>query len=295
MQLEKNIKIASKILENYFSSFLNSIKHRSEETIGTYKRSLREFIKWHKHEKAFHFRVIDVEKYKKYLAEKRKLSSNSVSTYLTALRQFFNFLTNNGAITQNPTENITCYLKPKKRNKTTINEKQIEKYLNSINRVDERSYRDFAISKLILSLGLQEIEIVRSNIGDYKKIETRSILFIQGKGKKNKDASVELVGDVKQALEDYLTFRRYSQDHEPLFMSAGNRTRGKRMTSRGIRERINLYLKLSGLKKQKKLIVTAYSLRHAAAKILATNGLTPEELQKKFRIGKLSTALNYYE
>ncbi|MDA0986712.1 MAG: tyrosine-type recombinase/integrase [Bacteroidetes bacterium] len=282
------------IFDEPYNLFLKSLKNRSLETIGTYKRSLREFLVWSKSYKNFQFKVEDVEKYKLYLTSFKKLAPNSVSTYLTALRQFFNFLTHNGTIIENPALKVKAYVKSVTINKSLLSQNEIDKYVNSIIKTDERGYRDFALSKLILFAGLQEIELVRANIGDYKNVEKKTFLFVQSKGKLKKESVIEIQKDVKQAIEDYLAYRRYANDDEPLFMSAGNRTRGKRMTSRGIRERINMHLKNANLKKKQKLNITAYSLRHAAAKIYATNGMKPEELQKKFRIGKLKTALNYY-
>ncbi len=284
------------LIEEQLKLFINSLKNRSIETSGTYERSLREFAKWFKGSKINNIQLLvaDVERYKKYLTSHKKLAPLSVSTYLTALRQFYNYLTNNGITTENPTSKVKVYSKPKFHTRATISQKEIELYLNSITKTDERGYRDFAFSKLILSSGLHEIELVRANIGDYKNINSHSVLFVQGKGKKNKDSSVEIQNDVKEALENYLTYRRFALDNEPLFMSAGNRTRGKRMTSRGIRERINMYLKLAGLKKNKNAKISPFSLRHTAARNFASNGMPPDELQKRFRIGKLKTAMLYY-
>jgi site-specific recombinase XerD len=65
------------------------------------------------------------------------------------------------------------------------------------------------------------------------------------------------------------------------------------MTTRGIRERVNLYLEKAGVKNGKSRRITAFSLRHTAATMMADNGATVEELQSRFRIGTANTAMLY--
>jgi site-specific recombinase XerD len=65
------------------------------------------------------------------------------------------------------------------------------------------------------------------------------------------------------------------------------------MTTRGIRERVNYYLGVSGVKQGKARRITAFSLRHTAALILVEQGATAEELMKRLRLGSRMTAEVY--
>jgi site-specific recombinase XerD len=65
------------------------------------------------------------------------------------------------------------------------------------------------------------------------------------------------------------------------------------MTTRGIRERVNYYLEVSGVKQGKARRITAFSLRHTAALMLVEQGVTAEELMKRLRIGSVMTAEVY--
>jgi site-specific recombinase XerD len=76
-------------------------------------------------------------------------------------------------------------------------------------------------------------------------------------------------------------------------MSAGNRTRGERMTSRGIRERMNAYLTVAGVKNGASRRITALSLRQTAIRSMVERGASVREIQEMFRIKKDSTVEVY--
>ncbi|HTX18131.1 MAG TPA: tyrosine-type recombinase/integrase [Bacteroidota bacterium] len=275
------------------AGFLKELRRTKPETRGTYERSLREFIRWYPAESGFRFRVRDVERYKTHLLRGKRLSPVSVSTYLTALRRFCDYLVASGVLAKNPAKEVTGGKRPLAHSRESLSAQDLQAVLREIERLDERGFRDFAIIKAMVGCGLSEIELVRANIGDLRTISSSMVFFVQGKGASTKETAVILPQDVKEAMEGYLAFRKDADEGEPLIMSAGNRTRGRRMTTRGIRERVNLYLRKAGLKSGKSRRVTAFSLRHTAATLMAQNGATVEELQSRFRIGTPSTAMIY--
>jgi integrase/recombinase XerC/integrase/recombinase XerD len=69
---------------------------------------------------------------------------------------------------------------------------------------------------------------------------------------------------------------------------------GERLTNKGIRIIISEYLEKSGVKKGRKRRLTPYSLKHTAAMIMVENGVTPEELKKRLRLGSIETAMIYF-
>ena len=287
------VRISPQRLLVYHAGFLRDLRKNKPETRGTYERSLREFLRWFPVDKHFRFRVNDVERYKSYLTKKQKLSPVSVSTYLTALRRFCDHLVEINVLTGNPAKQVKGNKRPQQHSRETITAQEVQAVFREIERIDERGFRDFAIIKAMVGCGLSEIELIRANIGDLRTISSSMIFYVQGKGETTKETAVILPNDVKEAFEGYLAFRKDADDSEPLIMSAGNRTRGKRMTTRGIRQRVNLYLAKAGLKVGKARRVTAFSLRHTAATIMAHNGATVEELQVRFRIGTQGTAMIY--
>src|SRR5208283_1390862 len=288
-----SVRISHQRLLGYYEGFLKELRKSKPETRGTYERSLHEFIRWYPVDQKFQFRVEDVERYKTYLTKKVKLSPVSVSTYLTALRRLCDYLVELKVLHGNPAKEVKGNKRPQQHSRETISAQDVQTIFQSIDRNDERGFRDFAIIKAMVGCGLSEIELIRANIGDLKMVSSTMIFYVQGKGKTTKETTVILPNDVKEAIQGYLAFRKDADDNEPLIMSAGNRTRGKRMTTRGIRQRVDMYLERAGVKNGKSRRITAFSLRHTAATMMAQNGATVEELQSRFRIGTAGTAMLY--
>src|SRR5690606_23505182 len=99
-KMAPGLQLSTGDLRRRIESFLEDyLRDRSPETVGTYRRSLNEFERWFALQRGrFRFAVADVEAYKRYLMETRELSQVSVSTYLTALRRFSQYLVDIGQI-----------------------------------------------------------------------------------------------------------------------------------------------------------------------------------------------------
>ena len=97
---------------------------------------------------------------------------------------------------------------------------------------------------------------------------------------------------IDSALERYLSTRADSQNEEPLFWGIGNRAKNHRVTTRGIRARVNHYFDLSGIKREG---ITPYSLRHTAAMLAIEGGATVSDVQEMLRLKTTASALVYFE
>lgn len=279
----------------FHSDYVNDLQRRNPETRGTYERTLREFMRWVRLEPELECSAKEIEKYKKFLLTKRKLSPVSVTMYLSSVRKFFDYLVSRGILHTNTAKLVKGGSPSQEHSRKSITVQEVQALIQAIERRDEIGFRDFAVVKLMISCGLSEIELIRADIGDLQTRKGIYTLRLQMKGRKTKDHTVTLPNDVKEAVKSYLAFRTNAQGHEPLFMSAGNRTRGQRMTSRGIRERINYYLDKAGVKNGQDRKVTALSLRLTAIKTMVQQGASVEEIKKKFHIVKELTVLKYLE
>lgn len=277
------------------SDYVNELQRRNPETRGTYERTLREFMRWVRLEPELECSAKEIEKYKKFLLTKRKLAPVSVTMYLSSVRKFFDYLVTRGVLTSNPSKLVKGGTPNTQHSRKSISVQEVQSLIQAIERTDEIGFRDFAVVKLMITCGLSEIELIRADIGDLQTRKGSMSVKLQMKGRKSKDRSVILPNDAKDAVKSYLAFRTNAQDHEPLFMSAGNRTRGQRMTSRGIRERINFYLEKAGIKNGEVRKITALSLRLTAIRMMAQQGASMEELKKKFHIVKELTVMKYME
>jgi len=285
--------MSRRALAEHFEGFLRSLRGKRPETRGTYQRALREFVRWFEKDGAFRFRVQDVERYKQHLTRRKKLSDVSVSTYLTAVRRFCEFLVSSGVLKHNPARSVEGNKRPLWHSRAVLGPGEVEQLLATVVRQDERGLRDYAVIRLMLDCALSEIEIIRANLNDLQRTEQGDVIAVQGKGRTRKDAIVPIPTEVKQAIDDYLRVSSRPTPEQPLFVSAGNRTRGRRMTTRGIRDRVNMYLEQAGIKQGRLREVTPYSLRHTAAVVMADRGASADEIRNRMRLGSVATAMIY--
>jgi integrase/recombinase XerC/integrase/recombinase XerD len=118
------------------------------------------------------------------------------------------------------------------------------------------------------------------------------VLRVQSKGRTVKDQEAPLDEPVVEAVETYLDTRDDVHPEDPLFVSHGHRSDGKRLKTRSIRSRINDYLKEAGIKRKG---VTPHSLTHTAALIWLNDGMPIDEVKQRMRHGTLDTTMIYYK
>ena len=269
---------------------------RRPETRGTYERALQEFLRWSGGRRELRLSVEEIIAYKRHLTQRRGLSDVSVSTYLTAVRRLCGYLQRTGALAENPAMEVSGNPRPRTHTRKALSVSDATTLLESLRGQDERGLRDAAVIRLMLRCALSDAEIVRLDLGDLRHGKGGWTLAVQGKGKASKDASVELPGDVSNALQAYLQRRAGTREDEPLFLSAGNNSRGRRMTTRAVRDRVNEYLEQAGIRTARtRARVTPRSLRHTAALLMAAEGATPDDIQRRLRLGTLQTVYVYLQ
>jgi integrase/recombinase XerC len=265
------------------------LKERSEETRGTYRRSLHEFERFFgRSGMAFGFLPADIEAYKQYLSAERGLHQVSISTYLTAIRRFCQYLTDIGLLEDNPARGVKGNRRPDSHSRDVLSRKEVEGLLSAIDISTRIGKRDVAIAYAMIYAGLSEIEIVRANLADLEQTLLGWYLRVQGKGKREKDRQVPIDTPVMEKIRIYLDARGRIRPENPLFVSHGRRSEGERLNTRSVRSRINIYLKRAGIKREG---VTPHSLTHTAAVFWFDAGLGVEEVRERLRHGTLDTTL----
>ncbi|MDX1547629.1 MAG: tyrosine-type recombinase/integrase [Rhodothermales bacterium] len=269
------------------------LKDRSKETRGTYRRSLHEFERWFVQQRGqFRFTADGVRDYKRYLMETRELSQVSVSTYLTALRRFCQYLLDIGLLTENPAAAVKGNRRPSSHSRQVLTETEIAQLLDTVNATTQIGKRDVAIIYLMLYGGLSEIEIVRADLRDLEQTLMGWYLRVQGKGHTEKDQQVPVDPPVMEKIRIYLDTRGRIRPEDPLFVSHGHRSEGERLNTRSVRSRINGHLKDAGIKRRG---VTPHSLTHTAALIWLNDGMSLQEVKQRMRHGTLDTTMIYYK
>jgi integrase/recombinase XerC/integrase/recombinase XerD len=287
------LSLSLRELRDHLQAFQDDyLSEKSDETVGTYRRSLNSFEKWFVQQNDVEFTEDDIRAYKTHLMEERDLSQVSVSTYLTALRRFCQYLTDIGELAENPATAVKGNRRPDSHSRSVLTEKDIEALEEVLGTTTQIDKRDTAIVYLMLYAGLSEIEIVRANVEDLEHTLMGPVLRVQGKGRTVKDQEAPLDEPVLEAVEAYLDTRDDVHPEDPLFVSHGHRSGGERLKTRSVRSRVNGCLRKADIKRKG---VTPHSLTHTAALIWLNDGMPLEEVKQRMRHGTLDTTMIYYK
>jgi len=230
----------------------------------------------------------DILAYKEHL--KDNFGPSTVSAYLVPVRAFYSWVSVTFGV-PNIAEGIKGSKKPEGFKKDPLTVDQIKTILSAIDLNTPEGLRDYALLSLMIHTGLRVIEVQRADISDIRNVMGRSVLFIQGKGKDEKDNFVILAPKVLQAITTYLKARGESLDAKaPLFASMSDRNHGGRLTTRSISRIIKDRFVNVGIDSEK---LTAHSLRHTAITLALIGGATIQQAQAMARHSNINTTMIY--
>ena len=261
-----------------------------ESSRKLYTRTLSQYFVWMEQEgKSLNTLTRqDVLEYKDYLQE-QSLSSLTISSYITAVRKFYEW-----AEGEKLYPNIAKGVKTprrqqafKKQHLTDAKSKELLDHFQSL------SLRDYAIVNLILRTGLRTIEVVRADVGDITFKGERRVLKVWGKGHGEKDDFVVLSDKAYLPIKNYLAAaRRGAKAGEPLFTSTSHQNAGGRLTTKTISTICKDGLKAIGLDGKE---FTAHSLRHTTAVAILKHGGQLTDVQSVLRHTSPVTSQIYTE
>ncbi len=211
------------------------------------------------------------------------LSPRSISTRLSALRGFYNYLLKNKKTKMNP---ATSILAPKieKRLPRQIGAETLAIFLEQIPQDEVLPARDRAIMEMFYSSGLRLAELVSLNV---KQIPaTTELMRVKGKGEKQRDLPVG--NKAREAVNKYLNFRDElirDSSEQALFISK----RGTRLAPRSVQQRLNFWAKKIGLP----VNLHPHKLRHSCATHLLENSQNLRAVQELLGHASLTTTQIY--
>ena len=262
---------------------------RTPKTVATYTKAIKVFFQF------LHDRGITaptretILEYKRNM-EERGLKANSINNYLIAIRQFFGWTELEG-IYKNVAKNIHSEKQTKDHKKDYLTVAQCKDLLGRIDRTTLQGKRDYALALLMITCGLRTIEINRANIEDIRTVGERSAIFIQGKGRADKNEFVNLPDTTEQAIREYLAARGETDGKAPLFSSLSHRTAGERMSTRAVSGIAKELMRAAGFNDERH---TAHSFRHTAITIaLIKNGGDIQEAAQFARHSNITTTTIY--
>ena len=260
----------------------------SDKTVETYTRAVTQLLKYLSSKGIKTPQKADLLSYKEHLASAGKKPS-TITAYIMAAKQFFKWTEEEG-LYPDIARNVKGVKVSQEHKKDALTKAQAKRLLQAIDRSTNKGKRDYAIIVLMITGGIREIEISRADIDDVRAFGDHNAIFVQGKGKTEKDEPVILSEATEAALIDYVRSKAPVRAKDPLFTSTAHRNAGERLTTKSISRLVKDYLKEAGIDSER---ITAHSLRHTAATEALKAGATIQEARQFMRHSNINTTLIY--
>lgn len=223
-------------------------RNYSPNTVDNYLYSIKQFVIWLQIpiEKVTHQ---DMSVYIDYLLSRRR-SPQTINTSLLRIRGFYDYLRHDkGLQIENPVRRGMCLRVPKPL-PLYLRDEDVDRFLSVITKA-----RDLAIFTIMLRCGLR-VQEVADLTKDAIDMQARRLLVLSGKGRK--DRVTYLSDDATEELQRYLQQRSSSRIKKVFLVEKGT-YKGKPLSVRGIKKRMEYYAKKSGVK------ISCHRLRHTMA------------------------------
>ena len=215
----------------------------------------------------------------------QKISRASIARNMSAIRNFFKYLTRNDIL-----EN-TAVLAIRSARKAKILPKPLsltdaERFLEAAKTMNKKSWeakRDVALYTLLYGAGLRIAEALNLNVRDFPL--GNDSMIITGKG--NKQRLIPLLPAVRQAVKTYLKATPYKKSDAPLFVGA----RGDRLNPGVVQRNVRFIRRMLNLPDT----VTPHALRHSFATHLLQGGGDLRTVQELLGHSSLSATQRYTE
>ena len=281
-------------LQKYINDYLESISNKKEQTQQTYKKALLLFLKY-KNRKNFGFTVDDIKKYRHHIQRVKKMKSYSVSTYLTALRQFLNYLVRIQVLEKNPAKRVKFKIKEREIKFDFLTKKQVNALINSIDTSNEIGLRDKALIQTMLYSACSEKDISNLMISDFFQNGKKAYFKVPKHGANNSAETIEIPNTAAKAINEFLKNRSNMFSNEPLFVSYSNRSNNKKITVRGVREIINQRTRECNLLTSLGVKLTPFTIKHTAGIIYVTNNPNIEKIIARLDIKHSGTIQKFFD
>jgi integrase/recombinase XerC len=274
-------------VEKFIEKFLQSLRQRnaSVHTVKAYTGDLDNFAAY---VGARNWRRIDHLTIRGFLSHlyERELSKPSVARALAAVRSFYRWLAQEGAVERNPAALVSTPKLPKKLPRVPTIEEMNTVLDGEMPEIASFPERDRIMFELLYGCGIRNSELIGINLDDIR-LSSEAIL-IRGKGKKER--YVPFGDSVKAALAGYLPVRqKMLAEHKKNTAALVINQRGGRLTTRSVGRIIKKIAVAKGLSPD----VHPHTLRHAFGTHMLEEGADLRSIQEMLGHERLSTTQRY--
>lgn len=203
---------------------------------------------------------------------------------IAAAKSFFSFLVADGAVKNNPTENLTSPSVGRSLPKPISHAEAMKLLEQPAKSSTPEAKRDSAMLSLLYASGMRVSELVSLNVDDITDDG-----FVRCFGKGHKERLVPIAQRAVLAVEEYIKEARpklvRSNEEKALFLNR----RGDRLTRQGFWQILKGYAKSAGLDKE----ITPHTLRHSFATYMLSGGADLRLVQELLGHANISTTQVY--
>ncbi len=275
--------------QDAFLRYLTDVRQLSLATAEAYASDVNQFVdflaaEWGE-DRAHDWASVDYGTIREFLADlaRRRYSKSSTARKLAALRAFFRFLLQEGAVRQNPAA-VAPTPKQDKHLPDFLYADEMEALLGAPDEATALGQRDGAILEMLYATGVRVSELVAMDVADLDLAQWQ--IRVVGKG--NRERVVLMGGRAVQALRRYLSDGRErllreagSPDDEALFLSSS----GGRLSVRAVQQRVNKHVLEAAASSR----ITPHALRHTFATHMLDGGADLRTIQALLGHKSLST------
>ena len=263
---DTNQKAASSLMNRAIDAYLDFLRYEkglAANTCEAYQRDMQKFLRQALALGVESWPTLSAEHLRRSLAALKRegLSPRSLHRWLSAVRQFFDFLIREGVCQNNPALQVQAPKRPKKL-PDTLDTDQLSSVLD-VAADSPLSLRDHAMMELFYSSGLRLAELVTLDLVDLDLDE--GVVRVVGKG--DKERIVPVGSKARDALQQWLTARRnMAQDGESAVFIARS---GQRISRRQVQVRVKEW----GIRQGLEANLHPHKLRHSfASHLLESSG-----------------------
>ncbi|AUS96226.1 site-specific tyrosine recombinase XerD [Clostridium thermosuccinogenes] len=268
-----------------FISFLERDKRLSANTLQSYRRDVDQYITYLREINLLNISNTNKTTIIAYLLhlQKKGRATSTISRNLASIRSFYQYLSKNRIIDNDPTTGLESP-KVEKKLPQILSTQEVELLLEQPKCVDLKGYRDKAMLELLYASGIRVSELISLDVEDVN-LETGFIRCSKG----NRERMIPIGSIAMSALQDYLTNARdmmiHSKDEKALFVNVN----GKRLTRQGFWKIIKQYKNMAKINKD----ITPHTLRHSFAAHLLENGADLRSIQEMLGHSDISSTQIY--
>ncbi len=272
-------------LKNYID-YLAVEKGLSKNTLESYQRDLNKFIKYLNQQNLAKPELIDREALTSffYMLKQNGYASSTISRSTASIRSFFNFLLQEGILTDNPALHLDSP-KIEKKLPRVLSTDEVDQLLSQPKKSNHNGLRDKAMLELLYASGIRVSELISLDISDFEP--QAGFLRCRGKGMKERIVPVGslAIDHVNEYLNNSRALLLRTSNEPALFIN----NHGKRMTRQGFWKILKKYARQSDINGE----ITPHTLRHSFATHLLENGADLRSVQEMLGHSDISTTQIY--